>query len=89
MVSKSGSDTMLMMNKPEKGTRRNEKLKEGETHEHHVDLMDKQVSQLHITLEEKEQLIQQYKEREENLEEHILENRTLLSTAETRSNCGR
>ncbi|PRQ21827.1 hypothetical protein RchiOBHm_Chr7g0243551 [Rosa chinensis] len=48
-------------------------LKQGETHEQHVDLMDKQVSQLHSTLEEKEQLIVQYKEREKNLEEQITE----------------
>ncbi|KAL6176652.1 hypothetical protein ACLB2K_053285 [Fragaria x ananassa] len=47
--------------------------KEGETHERHVDLMDKQVSQLHSTLEEKEQLVVQYKEREKNLEEQITE----------------
>ncbi|KAK9930531.1 hypothetical protein M0R45_027568 [Rubus argutus] len=59
-------------------------LKEGETHEQHVDLMDKQFSQLHITLEEKEQLILQYKEREKNLEEQITENRALLTAAETR-----
>ncbi|KAK9939109.1 hypothetical protein M0R45_015817 [Rubus argutus] len=59
-------------------------LKEGETHEQHVDLMDKQVSQLHITQGENEQLIQQYKEREENLEEEITENQTLLTAAETR-----
>lgn len=48
-------------------------LKEGEIHEQHVDLMDKQVSPLHSTLEEKEQLIVQYKEREKNLEEQITE----------------
>nr|XP_011467644.1 PREDICTED: synaptonemal complex protein 2-like isoform X2 [Fragaria vesca subsp. vesca] len=59
-------------------------LKEGETHEQHVDLMDKQVSQLHSTLEEKEQLIVQYKEREKNMEEQITENRASLTAAETR-----
>uniref|UniRef100_UPI0005C9F03F synaptonemal complex protein 1-like n=1 Tax=Fragaria vesca subsp. vesca TaxID=101020 RepID=UPI0005C9F03F len=59
-------------------------LKQGETHEQHVDLMDKQVSQLHSTLEEKEQLIVQYKEREKNLEEQITENRASLTAAETR-----
>ncbi|KAM5575712.1 synaptonemal complex protein 2-like [Rosa sericea] len=59
-------------------------LKEGETHEQHVDLMDKQVSQLHSTVEEKEQLIVQYKEREKNLEEQISENRASLTAAETK-----
>ncbi|PRQ21835.1 hypothetical protein RchiOBHm_Chr7g0243631 [Rosa chinensis] len=59
-------------------------LKEGETHEQHADLMDKQVSQLHSTLEEKEQLIVRYKEREMNLEEQITENRASLTAAETR-----
>ncbi|PRQ60899.1 hypothetical protein RchiOBHm_Chr0c28g0501001 [Rosa chinensis] len=57
-------------------------LKQGETHEQHVDLMDKQVSQLHSTLEEKEQLIVQYKEREKNLEEQITENLASLTAAE-------
>ncbi|XP_050377120.1 synaptonemal complex protein 2-like [Argentina anserina] len=59
-------------------------LKDGETHEQHVDLMNKQVSQLHSTLEEKEQLIVQYKELEKNLEEQITENRASLTAAETR-----
>nr|XP_011464797.1 PREDICTED: synaptonemal complex protein 2-like isoform X2 [Fragaria vesca subsp. vesca] len=58
--------------------------KEGETHERHVDLMDKQVSQLHSTIEEKEQLVVQCKEREKNLEEQITENGASLTAAETR-----
>ncbi|KAK9906054.1 hypothetical protein M0R45_000098 [Rubus argutus] len=41
-------------------------LTEGETDEQYVDLMDKQVNHPHISLEEKEQLILQYKEREKN-----------------------
>ncbi|PRQ60890.1 hypothetical protein RchiOBHm_Chr0c28g0500891 [Rosa chinensis] len=44
--------------------------------------MNKQVSQLHSTLEEKEQLIVQYKEREKNLEEQITENLASLTAAE-------
>lgn len=48
-------------------------LREGEKHEEQVDLMDKQVNQLQSTLEEKEQLILEYKEREKNLEEQISE----------------
>lgn len=48
-------------------------LKEGKKHEEQVDLMDKQVNQLQSMLEEKEQLILEYKEREKNLEEQISE----------------
>lgn len=48
-------------------------LKEGEKHEEQVDLMDKQVNQLQSMLEEKEQLILEYKERQKNLEEQISE----------------
>ncbi|XP_070670848.1 synaptonemal complex protein 1-like isoform X2 [Malus domestica] len=59
-------------------------LKEGEKHEEQVDLMDKQFNQLQSTLEEKEQLILEYKEREKNLEEQISENKALLTAAESR-----
>ncbi|XP_004301313.1 PREDICTED: synaptonemal complex protein 2-like [Fragaria vesca subsp. vesca] len=67
-----------------KGEQIDDLLKQGEAREQHVDLMDKQVSQLHSTLEEKEQLIVQYKERGKNPEEQITENRALLTAAETR-----
>lgn len=47
--------------------------REGEKHEQHVDSLEKQVSQLHSILEEKEQLILQYKDRERKFEDQITE----------------
>jgi len=47
--------------------------KESEKHEQQLDSLEKQVCQLHSVLEEKEQLIVQYKEREKKLEDQITE----------------
>ena len=47
--------------------------KESEKHEVQVDSLEKQVSQLQLILEEKEQLILQYQEREKKLEDQISE----------------
>lgn len=47
--------------------------KESEKHEQHLDSLEKQVCQLHSVLEEKEQLIVQYKEREKKLGDQITE----------------
>ncbi|KAJ6405178.1 hypothetical protein OIU84_013200 [Salix udensis] len=56
--------------------------KENEKHEQHLDSLEKQVCQLHSFLEEKEQLIVQYKEREKKLEDQITENQASLTAAE-------
>ncbi|KAB5568696.1 hypothetical protein DKX38_002489 [Salix brachista] len=58
--------------------------KENEKHEQHLDSLEKQVCQLHSFLEEKEQLIVQYKEREKKLEDQITENQASLTAAESK-----
>ncbi|KAA8538084.1 hypothetical protein F0562_027692 [Nyssa sinensis] len=50
--------------------------------EQHVDLQEKQVTQLHSILEEKEQLILQYKDREGQLEDQKAEIQVSLANAE-------
>ena len=47
--------------------------KESEKHDVQVDSLEKQVSQLQLILEEKEQLILQYKEKEKKLGDQISE----------------
>ncbi|PON61551.1 Synaptonemal complex protein [Parasponia andersonii] len=58
--------------------------REGEKREEHMDSLEKQVEQLHHVIEEKEQLILQYKEREMKLEQQFTENQVLLTAAESR-----
>ncbi|KAF7829938.1 synaptonemal complex protein 2 [Senna tora] len=50
--------------------------------EQHEDFLEKQVTQIHNVLEEKEQLILQYKEQEKKLEDQITENHSSLTAAE-------
>ncbi|WCJ44468.1 Myosin heavy chain-related protein [Euphorbia peplus] len=57
--------------------------KEREKHEQDIDLLEKQVAQLCITIEEKDQLLLEYKDREKKLEDKISESQTLLSSAES------
>ncbi|XP_027187484.1 synaptonemal complex protein 1-like isoform X2 [Cicer arietinum] len=52
--------------------------------EQHADSFDKEALKLHNVLEEKEQCILQYKEQEKKLEDQITENRSLLTTAESK-----
>ena len=47
--------------------------KDSEKHTQHVDLLEKQISQLHNLLKEKEQLILQCKEQETKLEDQVKE----------------
>ncbi|KAI9399456.1 hypothetical protein POPTR_002G096400v4 [Populus trichocarpa] len=58
--------------------------KESEKHEQQLNSLEKQVCQLHSVLEEKEQLIVQYKEREKKLEDQITENQASLTAAESK-----
>ncbi|XWS25279.1 hypothetical protein CRYUN_Cryun27aG0055700 [Craigia yunnanensis] len=58
--------------------------KECEKHEVQVDYLEKQVGLLQLTLEEKEQLILQYQEREKKLEDQISENQAMLTAAESK-----
>ncbi|XP_039049818.1 synaptonemal complex protein 2-like [Hibiscus syriacus] len=58
--------------------------KELEKHEAQEVYLETQVSQLRIMVEEKEQLILQYKEREKKLEDQISENQAILETAESK-----
>ncbi|KAG6784276.1 hypothetical protein POTOM_009965 [Populus tomentosa] len=58
--------------------------KESEKHEQHLDSLEKQVCQLHSVLEEKEQLIVQYKEREKKLGDQITENQASMTAAESK-----
>ncbi|KAK9270469.1 hypothetical protein L1049_026049 [Liquidambar formosana] len=53
-------------------------------HEQHVDSLEKQESQLHNIIEEKEQLIVQYKGRERQLEEQKAESQSLLAATESK-----
>ncbi|KAK8642786.1 hypothetical protein V6N13_012118 [Hibiscus sabdariffa] len=55
-----------------------------EKHEAEVVSLETQVGQLRVMVEEKEQLILQYKEREKNLEDQISENQAILATAESK-----
>ncbi|KAF6148740.1 hypothetical protein GIB67_019348 [Kingdonia uniflora] len=52
-------------------------------HGEHINLLEKQVSQLHESLEEKEQLHMQFTEREKQLEQQRIEVQTSLAAAET------
>ncbi|GMY25230.1 Synaptonemal complex protein 1 [Fagus crenata] len=58
--------------------------KDSEKHTQHVDLLEKQISQLHNLLKEKEQLILQCKEQETKLEDQVKENQGLLTAAESK-----
>ncbi|GMI82848.1 hypothetical protein like AT1G22260 [Hibiscus trionum] len=58
--------------------------KDLEKHEAQVVSLETQVGQLRAVVEEKEQLILQYKEREKNLELQISENQAILATAESK-----
>ncbi|XVF39511.1 hypothetical protein PTKIN_Ptkin01aG0040500 [Pterospermum kingtungense] len=58
--------------------------KEREKHEVQIDSLEKQVSQLQVMLEEKEQLILQYKDREKKLEDQISECQAMLTAAESK-----
>ncbi|XP_002513917.2 synaptonemal complex protein 2 isoform X1 [Ricinus communis] len=55
-----------------------------EKHEKHVDSLEKQVTQLHSNLEEKEEHLLQYKNREKMLEDQITESQALLTAAESK-----
>ncbi|GAV63567.1 hypothetical protein CFOL_v3_07085, partial [Cephalotus follicularis] len=57
--------------------------KEKEKHELRVDSLEKQIVELENILEEKEQLILQYNDREKKLEDQSTENQALLSAAES------
>ncbi|XP_065848227.1 synaptonemal complex protein 2-like [Euphorbia lathyris] len=57
---------------------------EREKHEQQIDSLEKQVAQLCITIEEKEQLLLEYKDREKKLEDKITESQSLLSSAESK-----
>lgn len=58
--------------------------KEGEKDKQHVDSLENQVSQLQNILQEKEQLILQYKDRVKQLEVQNIENQALLDAAESK-----
>ncbi|XWS15003.1 hypothetical protein CRYUN_Cryun35bG0057200 [Craigia yunnanensis] len=58
--------------------------KESEKHEVQVDSLEKQVGELQVMLEEKEQLMLQYKEREKKLEDQISKNQAMLTAAESK-----
>ncbi|KAE8715417.1 Synaptonemal complex protein 1 [Hibiscus syriacus] len=58
--------------------------KELEKHEAQEVSLETQVGQLRVMVEEKEQLILQYKEREKKLEDQISENQAILETAESK-----
>ncbi|PWA51978.1 hypothetical protein CTI12_AA457030 [Artemisia annua] len=52
-------------------------------HEEHVDSLEKQLSQLHSSLQEKEQVVLEFKEREKQLEDQKSEAQKLLAEAES------
>ncbi|KDP41376.1 hypothetical protein JCGZ_15783 [Jatropha curcas] len=58
--------------------------KQSEKQEQHVDSLEKQVAQLHSILEEKEQLLLQYKDGVKKLEDQITESQASLSAAESK-----
>ncbi|KAL5779697.1 hypothetical protein ACOSQ2_010434 [Xanthoceras sorbifolium] len=53
-------------------------------HELHVESLEKQVGQLQNILEQKEELIVQYKDTDKMLEDQIIENQALLTAAESK-----
>ncbi|KAJ7959010.1 synaptonemal complex protein 1-like [Quillaja saponaria] len=58
--------------------------KENVKHDLHVDSLEKQVSQLNIVLQEKDQLILLSEDREKKLEDQITENQALLTASESK-----
>lgn len=58
--------------------------KETEKRDQHVDSLEKQVGHLENILQEKEQLIMQYEEREKKLQDQIAQNHEMLITAESK-----
>ncbi|KAG2254726.1 hypothetical protein Bca52824_084862 [Brassica carinata] len=58
--------------------------KESDSNQLRLDLLSKEVNQLHSVIEEKELLINQYKENEKKLDQKTTEDKELLAAAETK-----